>query len=128
MILAEHGRLDAARELFARSVAVSEHAATWQNLAQTLTQLGDSAGASRAAARADALRAQRPEPVTGDNVRWVDPATFAKNPSATDGEFPPAVTDRPVSAQPAAQSATQPAMPPQKKRTAMFPWSNKTQR
>ena len=128
VILAESGRLEAARELFASSVAISEHAATWQNLAQTLTRLGDSAGASRAAARAEALRAQRPEPVTGDNVRWVDPATFAKNPSATDSDFPPAVTDRPAAAQSAAQSATQPAALPQKKRTAMFPWSNKAQR
>ncbi len=121
VILAESGRLDAARDLFSRSLAISEHAATWQNLALTLARLGDTAAASRAAVRADALRAQRSEPVTGDNVRWVDPATFARNPAAGDGQFPPAVADKPSGAPPS------PAPPP-KKRVAFFPWSNKTQR
>ncbi len=99
VIFADNGRLEAARDLFGRSLAVSEHAATWQNLAVSLARLGDTAAASRAARRADELRTQLHDDVTGDNVRWVDSATFAKNPSPSDGLFPPATATRPADAQ-----------------------------
>jgi Flp pilus assembly protein TadD len=122
VILAENGHLDTARLLFERSVAISEQAATWNNLAVALARLGDSAAASRAARRADELRGTRLANVTGDNVRWVDPATFAKNGSPSDSGFPQAMDSKPAETQPT------PA-PPQKKRMALlFPWKSEVRR
>ncbi len=122
VIFAEFGRVEAARDLFQRSLAVSEQAVTWHNLAHTLSRLGDSTGANRAARRAEELRGTRLANLVGDNVRWVDPATFAKNVSPSDGEFPPAVGSESTEARPTTAA-------PQKKRMAfLFPWKNETRR
>ena len=102
VILAESGRLDAARDLFLFlcSLAISEHAATWQNLALTLARWGDTAAASRAAVRAERRCGPSAwEPVTGDNVTPGSTRPRSpRNPSAGDGQFPPAVAHKPSAA------------------------------
>jgi tetratricopeptide (TPR) repeat protein len=131
VVLADHGQLELARELFERSLAVSPQAATYHNLAVSLARLGDTAAAVRAAQRADEMRMARHDSLTGDNVRWVDAETFAKNSSPSDDGFPsaaaqPAPTQSATPQPAASQSSTAKSAP--KKRMALFPWKNTTQR
>jgi hypothetical protein len=110
VLLAAHGRLEAARDLFLRSLALSENAVTWRNLQVVWRRLGENEQSAQAGRRADQLMNTRLGAVTGDNLRWVDPATFARSTPAGEGFTPPV-------APPAAASA-----PAAKKRVAQWPW------
>jgi hypothetical protein len=114
VLLATNGRLEAARDLFLSSVAVSENAATWRNLQVVWGQLGDVAQSAQAGRRADQLMNTRIGAITGDNLRWVDPQTFARSIPPGEG-FPSPV------APPAATGAV-----PAKKRVAQWPWKQES--
>ncbi|HTU24409.1 MAG TPA: hypothetical protein VMF30_03355 [Pirellulales bacterium] len=116
VLLAAHGRLEAARDLFLQSLAISENAATWRNLSVVWRQLGDPQQAAEASRRADHLMNTRFGAITGNNLRWVDPETFAR--ALPPGEAP--VTPPPAAAAPAT------AAPPAKKRVAQWPWSSQS--
>ncbi|HEX4144329.1 MAG TPA: hypothetical protein VHY91_12545 [Pirellulales bacterium] len=110
VLLAEHGRLETARDLFLSSLAVSENAVTWRNLQLVWARLGDAGQSAQAGRRADHLMNTRLGANTGNNLRWVDPETFAKS-------SPPG--DRLGPAAPSPAAATAPAA---KKRVAQWPW------
>ena len=87
-----HGRMEPARDLFLRSLAISENAATWRNLAVDLGTLGDSEQAVlQPPQRADELMNTRLGAITGSNLRWVDPETFARSVPPSEGLVPPFV-------------------------------------
>jgi hypothetical protein len=116
VILAENGRLESARDLLSSSLAASQQPAAWRNLAAVLARLGDTAGAGDALRHAEALQSTAATGVTGDNLRWVDPATFARTLPPSEGLIPPPTTARPP------EPPATPAAP--KKRTALqLPWT-----
>jgi tetratricopeptide (TPR) repeat protein len=121
VLLAAHGRWEGARDLFMQTLAISENAATLRNLSAVWSHLGDSQRALQAAQRADKLSSTRLGAITGSNLRWVDPETFARSLPPSEGLAPPV-----VSSNPSQQPAT--AAPPAKKRTAMWPWKQEITR
>ncbi len=118
VLLATHGRLEVARDLFLRSLSLSENAATWRNLAVVWGRLGDTEQALKSNRRADELMNTRLGAVTGSNLRWVDPDTFARSIPPSEGLVPPAA---PPNSSPAAATA-----PPAKKRVAQWPWKQES--
>ena len=106
MILAESGRVETARQLFQRSLAISEQAATWHNLAVVEVRLGNADAAARAEHRAEQLAAPGWVPLPETICGRVDAKTFAATTSPTDGLLPPAAVPGPTAATPAAPAAT----------------------
>ena len=84
VLFVECGRLEAARDMFIRSVSISPHPATWHNLAVVHGRLGETQLARQAQARADAAGKPSTSP-SAPNVQWVDAATFAQTTETTDG-------------------------------------------
>ena len=84
VLFVECGRLEAARDMFIRSVSISPHPATWHNLAVVHGRLGETQLARQAQARADAAGKPSASP-SAPNVQWVDAATFAQTTETTDG-------------------------------------------
>jgi hypothetical protein len=117
VLLAMHGRLEAARDLFLGSLAISENAATWRNLQVVWAKLGETEQSVQAGRRADQLMNTRFGALTGTNLRWVDPETFAKSTPPGDGLGPPATAPPAAAVEPAA-----------KKRVAQWPWKVESKR
>ncbi len=89
VLWAENGQLRRARELFILSVSLSPQPATWHNLAIVHARLGEEALAERARVESRAMQNPSSE-ITEQAVQWVEPATFARMMSATDGAVPAA--------------------------------------
>ena len=82
--LAQNGRLDQARDLFLRVIAIAPNAASWQNLSVVHERLGQQQLAI--AARAEAQQLTGPSATAGKPaVRWVDARAFSQTTSPTDG-------------------------------------------
>jgi hypothetical protein len=86
VLLAENGSLQKARELLIRSVTLSAQPATMQNLSAVHSRLGEQHLAEQA--RQQALAMQQGRDPWGPAVEWVDPDTFARTASPSDGLVP----------------------------------------
>jgi tetratricopeptide (TPR) repeat protein len=75
VIFGNCGRLEAARDVFRRSLTASPQAVTWRNLATIHERLGERQLAEQALARAQTAPGANSVPV---DVAWVDPQTFAR--------------------------------------------------
>jgi tetratricopeptide (TPR) repeat protein len=122
VLLAENGSLQKARELLIRSVTLSSQAATWQNLAAVHSRLGEEQLAEQA--RQKALAMPRGRDPWSTAVEWVDPATFARAVSPSDGLVPePAANPKAPQAQ---RDPAEPAKSMAKKgifdRLPKYPW------
>ncbi len=107
VVLAQNGRLEQARDMFLRVVAISPNVATWQNLAVIHDRLGQRALAS--AARAEAKQSAGATAAGGNPaVHWVDARTFAQTTSPTDGLMPSSSSRQQGSAAPVNNSQTKP--------------------
>ena len=85
VLLAQCGRLDQARQMLQRAVAISPQATTWTNLAIVHERLGERKLAAAARQQAAQLGGQP----TGDrpHVRWVEAREFSRVASAPEGDF-----------------------------------------
>lgn len=123
VLLADAGRLEQARTLLLQSLSVAPQAAVWQNLAIVHTRLGENDLAAQARSKAASLA--HPAPVTSTGpVTWVDPATFARIKSASDGLQLPLTASKPAVQAPAVPQAA-PAKPSV---SAWLPWTKSTTR
>jgi tetratricopeptide (TPR) repeat protein len=88
VLLADNGRWDAARDMFAHSLSISPQPVAWQNLATAYERLGQPALAAKARAHVPRGFGTTPEMP----LKWLDPAAFAQTPSGSDGQVAPRQT------------------------------------
>ena len=124
VLLADAGRLEQARALLIQSLSVVQQAPVWQNLATVQRRLGEAKLAEDAHNRAATLAGPAGVTAASGKVVWVDPATFARVKSASDGLQVPMTASKPA-VKSAEVAKPQPAKP---SASAWLPWSKSTRR
>jgi tetratricopeptide (TPR) repeat protein len=111
VLLADNGRWDAARDMFAHAATISAQPAAYQNLATAYERLGQPALAAQARAYVPRGYGKTPELP----LKWLDPAAFARTTSGTDGQAPSQAANvagaAPTNRQAAPGTAAQPQGP-----------------
>ena len=119
VLLAKNGKLEDAKRMFLRSVAVSSQPITWRNLAAVHRQLGEGHLAQLAEKQSAVAQRHSNEP-NGPIVAWVDPQSFARA-AKTNETMEPRRTEPQRLAAPA--KAPQPVVAEENKGiTAWMPW------
>lgn len=85
VLLGDNGRWDLARDMFLHGLKVTQEPAMWRNLAVAYERSGQPALAAQARSRIPQGQSGNPEM----RCQWLDPATFARTPSATDASTMP---------------------------------------
>lgn len=85
VLLGDNGRWDLAREMFLHGLKTTQEAALWRNLAVAYDRVGQPALAAQARSHLQQSQTSSPEV----RYQWLDPATFARTPSATDATIMP---------------------------------------
>ncbi len=123
VLLARGGRYEEARVALEHSVLAYQHSTGWNNLAVVYRELGLPGLAeyadwqSQAARQAEAARRAEPPDDHGQQVQWVEPATFAR--SYAD---PAGAEISSVSGFPATDLQTEPAESVTKRFARLLPW------
>jgi hypothetical protein len=126
VLAAENGNLTYARDLFLKSLSLSQRPAIWQNLAAVHARLNEPALAS--AAEQQAARLEQSGVATNDQrIQWLAPDQFAQTKPRTDSLLPNSDAPKPpvatASANPTQEKA--PVNTAKKPMGDWLPWSTR---